>query len=99
VLIRPDDTPGELWRRELFPLGVRLFDRVLGSGWNVEDEVPQDEALATWEPSWDRAPLRRPDLLLLGDGHTEAPRARGIAPGRVALGQGHNGAPDLESAP
>lgn len=75
VFIRPDDTAESLWRRELFPLGVRLFERVLGEigsaagagcledvlGWGV----PQDEALATWEPSWDRAPLRRPDLLLL----------------------------------
>jgi methionyl-tRNA formyltransferase len=68
VFIRPGDTAEELWRRELFELGVRLFDRVLTSGWRIEDEVPQDEALATWEPSWERAPMRRPDLLLIGDG-------------------------------
>lgn len=68
VFVRPGDTAEELWRRDLFPLGVRLFARVLQDGWSVEDEVPQDEDLATWEPSWERAPLRRPDLFMLGDG-------------------------------
>ncbi len=34
----------------------------------IASGTPQDESLATWEPSWDRAPLRRPDLLLLADG-------------------------------
>jgi methionyl-tRNA formyltransferase len=29
VFIRPDDTAEELWQRELFPLGLRLFERVL----------------------------------------------------------------------
>ena len=72
VFIRPDDTAESLWRCELYPLGVRLFGRVLGalSGLNVADEIialsrPQDEALATWEPSWERAPLCRPDPLTL----------------------------------
>ena len=75
VFIRPDDTPETLWRRALFPLGVRLFERVLGdlaaaAGAGCLEDVlawgtSQDEALATWEPSWERAPLRRPDLLLL----------------------------------
>ena len=76
VFIRQGDTAEDLWRRDLFPLGVRLFDRVLRDGWRVEDEVPQDETLATWEPSWDRAPLRRPDLLLLGDGRVAAGACR-----------------------
>jgi len=39
----------------------------------VRVAIPQDDAAATWEPSWSRPPLRRPDLLLLGDGrHAEA---------------------------
>lgn len=72
--IHPGDTPESLWRRELQPMGLRLFQRVL------EDldrgrlvQIPQNEALATWEPSWERPPLRRPDLLMLGgpiDGYT-----------------------------
>jgi methionyl-tRNA formyltransferase len=39
---------------------------------------PQDEAHATWEPSWSRAPLHRPELLLLGsapEGFTYSQRA------------------------
>jgi hypothetical protein len=27
---------------------------------------PQDERCATWEPSWERAPLHRPELPELG---------------------------------
>lgn len=27
--------------------------------------VDQDEASATWEPSWDRPPVERPDLIQL----------------------------------
>ena len=78
ALVRPNDTAESLWRRELFPIGVRLIERVLATleaahraGCLLEaiaSGTPQDEALATWEPSWDRAPLRRPDLLLLADG-------------------------------
>ena len=30
--------------------------------------VPQHGDLATWEPSWERQPLRRPDLLMIGQG-------------------------------
>lgn len=56
--IRYDDTPAELWRRELGPLGVRLLcevvDQVAG-GQLIR--VPQDDALATWEPSFDRRSL------------------------------------------
>ena len=80
AFVRPEDTPETLWRRELFPLGLRLFARVLEHLDAAEragrlhealaSGAPQEEALATWEPSWERAPLRRPDLLLLGDGRS-----------------------------
>lgn len=67
--VRPGDTPQELWRRELFPMGLRLIARVLDDiGRGVLVQVAQDEALATWEPSWGRAPLYRPDLPQLGSG-------------------------------
>lgn len=59
VFIRPDDTPRALWERELFPLGLRLFERVLvalAAGQVVR--VPQDHDLATWEPAFGRARLR-----------------------------------------
>lgn len=60
AFIRPDDTPMMLWQRELMPLGLRLFRKVLidvAAGRVVRR--PQDEQLATWEPSFDRAPLAR----------------------------------------
>jgi methionyl-tRNA formyltransferase len=67
--VRPDDDAESLWRRELFPIGLRLFDRALADlALGLVVAVPQDEALATWEPSWSRPPLRRPDLLMLGSG-------------------------------
>jgi methionyl-tRNA formyltransferase len=68
-LISPDDTPEALWREKLFPMGVRLLSQVLGSiSAGIIVTVPQDEDAATWEPSFERPPLRRPDLFLLGQG-------------------------------
>lgn len=67
VFVRPDDTPEELWRRDLAPLGVRLLASVVSAFANVgyQHGVEQDEELATWEPSIDRPPAYRPDLLML----------------------------------
>ena len=59
VLVRPGDTPLELWRRELAPLGLKLFEQVLAPGFDLGGGAAQDEALATWEPSWERPPLAR----------------------------------------
>jgi methionyl-tRNA formyltransferase len=71
--IRPKDDAEALWQRELFPIGLRLFDRVLADlERGVIVAVPQDEALATWEPSWERPPVRRPDLLMLTSGAESA---------------------------
>jgi len=67
--IRPDDTPEELWRRDLFPIGLKLMEKTLSDLLRgVIVAVPQDNALATWEPAFDRPPLHRPDLLLIGHG-------------------------------
>jgi methionyl-tRNA formyltransferase len=67
--VRPGWTAQELWREALQPLGLRLLERVLGDlGRGVLVRVPQDHALATWEPSFDRPPLPRPDLPLIGPG-------------------------------
>lgn len=67
VLVRPDDTADQLWRRDLFPLGLRLFDRVLADIANGRlVRIPQRHELATWEPSLDRQPLFRPELPQLG---------------------------------
>ena len=85
--IDPGETLEQLWRDKLFPLGVELFRialRDLSAGRLVA--IPQDEALATWEPSWERQPLRRPDLLLLGGSLSgfNVIRDRLGAPGRSA---------------
>ena len=67
VFIRPGDTARELWERDLAPLGHRLLCEVVArfaSEGYVHGQA-QDEALATWEPSIDRPPAYRPDLLML----------------------------------
>lgn len=68
--VAPGTTASELWRDRLFPMGVRLLVAALAdldAGRLVK--VPQDEAAATWEPSWDRPPVERPDLPQLTDGN------------------------------
>lgn len=63
VLVPPGSTARTLWRDLLFPLGISLLAEVLAdlADGHVGYE-PQDERLATWEPSWDRPPLHRPEL-------------------------------------
>ena len=60
IFIPPGATPGDLWRDQLFPLGLKLYEKVLA---DLEQGVivrqPQNHDLATWEPSWDRPPLKR----------------------------------------
>jgi methionyl-tRNA formyltransferase len=67
VFIDPGEDAGELWREKLMPLGVELLRatlRDLKSG--LVRRRPQDHRLATWEPSWERAPAFRPELDLIG---------------------------------
>lgn len=63
VIIPPGTTPSEAWREYLYPLGIELLLGVLA---DVERGyvryTPQNEKLATWEPSWERPPLHRPEL-------------------------------------
>ncbi len=67
--VRPEDTASSLWRRELFPMGLQLLALTLHDiARNRIVRIPQDEALATWEPALDAPRLARPDLLQLGDG-------------------------------
>ena len=67
VFVEPGETPEDLWRRKLMPLGVELIGAVLDD-LSVGRIVrrPQDPAYATWEPSWDRPPAFRPDLDMIG---------------------------------
>lgn len=68
--VHPKDTAETLWREKLAPIGVNLLGSVIADI-AVRKRIvrqPQDPELVTWEPSWERAPLYRPDLLMLGDG-------------------------------
>jgi methionyl-tRNA formyltransferase len=52
--ILPGETPAELWRRALAPLGVRLLTEAtvaLARG-KPPNGAPQDERLATFEPAF-----------------------------------------------
>lgn len=70
VHVYPGENASQLWRRALFPMGVRMLLDVfedVKAGRIVR--VPQDPALATWEPSMTGAPpLFRPELIALGAG-------------------------------
>jgi len=67
VFVRPGETAESLWREQLAPLGVRLLLKTLADlDHGLAVRVPQDENCATWEPSFDRPPLFRPELPQLG---------------------------------
>jgi len=58
--IHPDDDPQTLWRRALAPLGIALLRSVLEDlDQGVVTRIPQDPALATWEPAFSAAKLSR----------------------------------------
>jgi methionyl-tRNA formyltransferase len=62
-----DIRTSELWREQLFPMGIRLIMKVLDDlDKKIIIEIPQDESHASWEPSWERPPLHRPDLPQIG---------------------------------
>jgi methionyl-tRNA formyltransferase len=64
--IHPSDTPKTLWIEKLQPLGLKLLRRAVTEISNgVFTKIKQDEELATWEPSWERMPIARPDLLMI----------------------------------
>lgn len=60
--VRPGMDASDLWREELFPMGVRLATQAVP---NIERLYarPQDPRVATWEPALDNVPnLRRVEL-------------------------------------
>lgn len=88
--IPPGADPGELWREVLQPMGLRLILRTLDDlSRGVVVAVPQDERLATWEPSLDQPPIFRPDLPRIGApaGFTYVTSA--LDPRAAAAGAGH----------
>lgn len=61
--VPPGSTAESLWRDVLFPLGLDLVRAALADlATGLVVCVPQDERLATWEPSWERPRLHRPEL-------------------------------------
>jgi methionyl-tRNA formyltransferase len=86
----PGTDPGELWREVLQPMGLRLILRTLEDlSRGVVVAVPQDERLATWEPSLDQPPIFRPDLPRIGapPGFTYVTSA--VDPRAAAAGASH----------
>jgi methionyl-tRNA formyltransferase len=67
VFIMPGDDAAELWRRDLAPLGVELLTGVVAAfaSGGYQHGAAQDDSIATWEPSIDRPPAYRPDLLMI----------------------------------
>ena len=65
--VSPGEDAHSLWRRALFPMGVRLLAQVLDdiAGGRVVQR-DQDEKVATWEPALDSIPLYRPELIQIG---------------------------------
>lgn len=70
VIVPPALDASSLWRDYLAPLGLEMIASVLDDV--ARDAVayrPQDDKLATWEPSFASAPLYRPELLELTSGN------------------------------
>lgn len=70
VLVDPSWDHHDLWSKALFPMGVNLLVKActdIHAG-SIR-QVDQDPRAATWEPSWERPPVHRPELVELGDGN------------------------------
>ncbi len=82
VFIAPGESAEALWRDSLAPLGVGLLAQVVAAYGRdgYQHGAAQDEALATWEPSIDRPPAYRPDLLMI-EGPAARRPARALPPG------------------
>ena len=64
VWIEPGDTAETLWRRKLFPIGIRLLEKVLSDVPKFfAEKEPQLSTVATFEPACNPPRVFRPDLL------------------------------------
>lgn len=64
TIVEPGLTASQMWRIHLFPLGVEMIARAADeAGHGDLPRLPQNDDLATWEPSFDAKPLYRPELL------------------------------------
>jgi methionyl-tRNA formyltransferase len=58
------NSPTELWREKLCPIGLNLIEKVLKNILNGKIvKTPQDQKHATFEPQITQEPIFRPDLL------------------------------------
>lgn len=69
-LVSPQGDAPAAWFFDLTPLGPDarrhwLLESNIGRGKCAALWTPQDERFATWEPSWNRPRLKRPDLLMI----------------------------------
>lgn len=65
--VPPGWDASRLWREKLQSIGVKLITQTLSDldkGKIIA--IPQDEAIATWEPAMDCQPIFRPDLPQIG---------------------------------
>ncbi|MBO4233918.1 methionyl-tRNA formyltransferase [Riemerella anatipestifer] len=64
--LNPKDGASKLWRDELCPMGIRLYEKALKDILNeVIIRKPQDKRFSTFEPSTDVKDIYRPDLLMI----------------------------------
>lgn len=62
--VYPGDTPEDLWRTRLFPIGIRLMETVLSDvPFFFSAKERQDHRVATFEPALNPPRAFRPDLL------------------------------------
>lgn len=70
LIVSPGLDASTLWSVYLAPLGLRLIRAAALQAADPDrvERRPQDDKLATWEPSFDSAPVHRPELLELTAG-------------------------------
>lgn len=62
------ESAGELWRDQLLPIGLRLFDQALDDiPKGVIIRMPQDQRHSTFEPRLEVEGIFKPDLLMIGN--------------------------------
>ncbi|MFJ1428261.1 hypothetical protein ACILD6_06630 [Capnocytophaga canimorsus] len=64
--LNPKEGATELWRKELLPMGLKLFEMAFKDILNgVIKRSPQDECFSTFEPDTNVKDIYKPDLLML----------------------------------
>lgn len=66
LIMDPKEAAKRIWRNDLLPLGVKLFDGAISDieRGNIRKQ-PQDKRFSTFEPNADAKDVFKPDLLML----------------------------------